>query len=167
MVETSAIGAASNDYSGNGTSKVTITNTEEETSATVRKVWNDSDNQDGIRPASLTVDLMNGTTKVAEVTLNAGNNWTQTVEHLLKYNNGQKITYTWNEKNLPDSYTLTNSSLSEDGLVTTLTNTHTTAKIDISVKKVWVHECLGINHPSLKMIDNGIDIPFILCKKVC
>ena len=122
VVETSAIGAASNTYQDNGKKKVIIINTEAETSATVRKVWNDADNQDGIQPAKVTVDLMNGTTIVKTVELKASNNWTQTVEHLPKYNNGQKITYTWNEKNIPSGYTLS-SAVSDDGLVTTLTNT--------------------------------------------
>ncbi|MFR7388399.1 MAG: Cna B-type domain-containing protein [Blautia faecis] len=37
----------------------TLTNTyaPEETSVSVRKVWNDSSNQDGIRPAVVTVQL--------------------------------------------------------------------------------------------------------------
>ena len=135
IVETSAIGAASNSYSGNGTGKVTITNTEAETSATVIKEWADSGNQDGIRPASLTVDLTNGTTVVDTVTLNAENNWTATVEHLPKYNNGQLITYTWSEKNLPSGYTLNNTSA--NGTITTLSNTHTTAKVKVSVEKTW------------------------------
>ena len=44
----------------------------EETEATVKKVWNDSENQDGKRPAELKVTLSNGT----EVTLNEANGWT-------------------------------------------------------------------------------------------
>ncbi|SMC48009.1 Cna B-type domain-containing protein, partial [Aristaeella lactis] len=135
IVETSAIGAASNSYSGNGTNKVTITNTEEETSATVRKIWDDSDNNDGKRPGSLTVDLMNGTTVVATVTLNAANNWTATVEHLAKYNNGQLISYSWRENNVPAGYTLTGNST--EGTITSLTNTHNLEKTEVSVKKVW------------------------------
>ena len=70
VVETNAFGAASNEYNGNGTKKVTITNTEEETTASIKKEWDDKDNQDGIRPSSLTVDLMNGSDKVDTVTLN-------------------------------------------------------------------------------------------------
>ena len=113
IVETSAFGAASNSYSGNGTGKVTITNTEEETSATVTKEWSDADNQDGIRPDSLTVDLMNGSTKVDTVTLTAANNWSATIDHLPKYNNGQLISYTWSEtiRQLRSTYLLIRSGL--------------------------------------------------------
>ena len=135
IVETTATGAATNSYSGNGTGKVTVTNTEEETSATVTKAWDDSENQDGVRPTELKVDLMNGNSVVATVTLNATNNWTATVEHLQKYSKGQKITYTWNEKNLPAGYTFNGDAI--DGTITTLTNTHTTAKINVSVEKKW------------------------------
>ncbi len=67
----------------------TLTNsyTPETTEATVRKVWNDASNQDGKRPESLTVTLSNGT----EVTLNADNSWTATVENLPKYAAGEEI----------------------------------------------------------------------------
>ncbi|MFR7388404.1 MAG: Cna B-type domain-containing protein [Blautia faecis] len=52
---------------------ITNTHVTETTEATVKKVWNDSNDQDGKRPAELTVNLMNGNTVVRTVTLNAGN----------------------------------------------------------------------------------------------
>ena len=78
----------------------TLTNsyTPEETEATVKKVWKDSNNQDGKRPESLTVTLSNGET----VTLNAANGWEATVDNLPKYANGQPITYTWTEGEMPE-----------------------------------------------------------------
>ena len=56
----------------------TLTNkhTPEETEATVKKVWDDADDQDGKRPESLDVTLSDGQT----VTLNEGNGWTATIE---------------------------------------------------------------------------------------
>ena len=41
----------------------TLTNSREteKTQATVKKVWDDSDNQDGVRPETLKVTLSNGT----------------------------------------------------------------------------------------------------------
>ena len=83
---------------------------------TVKKVWDDANNQDGKRPASLAVTLSNGT----EVTLNAANNWTATVKNLPKYADGKEIEYTWKEDALPAGYTLTDTSV--NGTVTTLTN---------------------------------------------
>ena len=53
---------------------ITNTHVTETTEAMVKKVWNDSNDQDGKRPAELTVNLMNGNTVVRTVTLNAGNN---------------------------------------------------------------------------------------------
>ncbi len=115
--------------------EVTATNTydnsAETTEATVKKVWNDSNNQDGKRPASLVVTLSNGAT----VTLNEAYGWTDTVTGLPKYAGGQEITYTWTEGTMPQGYTLTDTSV--NGTVTTLTNTYTTETTEATVKKVW------------------------------
>ena len=112
----------------------TITNVQEATEATVKKVWNDDEDRDGMRPESLTLVLSNG----AEVELNAENEWTATVDHLPKIDSatGEEIEYTWTEKDLPEGYTLTDTS--KEGTVTTLTNTHEPEKIEIPVKKIWV-----------------------------
>ena len=46
---------------------------------TVTKVWNDEKNQDGIRPTSVTVQLMEGERAIGEpVVLNADNGWSYT-----------------------------------------------------------------------------------------
>lgn len=113
------------------TTTITNTHTPATTEATVKKVWDDANDQDGIRPESLTVTLSNGDT----VTLNEGNEWTATISDLPKYANGKEITYTWDEGTAPEGYSLTGAAAS--GTVTTLTNKHTPAKIDVEVKKVW------------------------------
>ncbi|MFR7388394.1 MAG: Cna B-type domain-containing protein [Blautia faecis] len=60
---------------------MTNTYAPEETSVSVRKVWDDSSNQDGIRPASVTVQLYaDGTASGAPVDLNAANNWSHTLD---------------------------------------------------------------------------------------
>ncbi|MBQ6288924.1 MAG: Cna B-type domain-containing protein, partial [Clostridia bacterium] len=160
IVETSAAGAASNSYSGNGSGKVIITNTEEETSVTVTKEWFDADNQDGVRPDSLSVDLMNGTTKVDTVTLTAANNWTATIDHLPKYDNGQLINYTWNETNLPSGYTFSGDA--KNGTITTLTNTHTTDKVKVSVEKKWLdkgnQDDIRPGSVSVQLKADGVDL---------
>ena len=88
------------DSSVNGTiTSITNTHVPEETEATVKKVWDDNDDQDGIRPEELEVTLSNGTS----VTLNEDNNWTAKVENLPKYeNHGEEIEYTWTEGELPE-----------------------------------------------------------------
>ena len=69
-----------------------------ETSVKVTKAWNDANDQDGIRPASVSVRLMNGETAVGEaVTLSAANDWTHTWTGLAKNADGQAITYTVSE----------------------------------------------------------------------
>ena len=111
----------------------TITNTHkpEETEATVKKVWNDADNQDGIRPNEIVVTLSDGQT----VTLNGENDWTETIKNLPRYKDGQEIKYTWTETNIPTGYELTENST--DGTITTITNTHKPETTEVTIKKVW------------------------------
>ena len=98
---------------------LTNTHTPETTEATVKKVWDDANNQDGKRPAELKVTLSNGT----EVTLNDENEWTATVTDLPKFADGKEITYTWTEGDAAGGYTLTDTR--SDGTITTLTNSYT------------------------------------------
>ncbi|MBO4687100.1 MAG: Cna B-type domain-containing protein, partial [Clostridiales bacterium] len=112
--------------------KTTITNKHVSalTEVTVKKVWVDANNQDGIRPESLTVKLSTG----AEVTLNKENGWTQTVKNLPKYKDGVEIEYTWTEENVPEGYI---ASYVTEGTETTITNSHVPATTSATVKKVW------------------------------
>ncbi|MBQ3155791.1 MAG: Cna B-type domain-containing protein, partial [Clostridia bacterium] len=124
---------AAKEATNDGTVKVTNSYTPEVTEATVKKVWDDASNQDGKRPATLTVTLSDG----KEVELNEGNSWTATVENLPKYENGELITYSWTEDEtaLPEGYKLTDTSVS--GTVTTLTNSYTPELTSATVKKTW------------------------------
>ncbi|MBR3150595.1 MAG: Cna B-type domain-containing protein [Erysipelotrichaceae bacterium] len=112
----------------------TITNkhTPETIELKIVKVWDDEDNKDGKRPGTLKVTLSNGD----EVTLSENNQWTATVT-VPKYNNGQEITYTWTEGDMPEGYELLSTKVA--GLITTITNKYTPEPetIDITVKKVW------------------------------
>lgn len=74
----------------------TLTNTKV-TSLTVRKEWNDGNNEQGLRPQSIDMTLMAGETAVVKVTLNAENGWTGTVENLPVSENGVAIQYDWTE----------------------------------------------------------------------
>ncbi len=115
---------------------ITNTHETEKTEATVKKVWDDSNDQDGIRPKELTVTLMNGNTVVGTVTLNEANGWSGTIDNLEKKAGGKDIEYTWTEGRMPEGYSLTNTAKGE-GNVTTLTNSYTPGKTSISVRKVW------------------------------
>ena len=107
------------------------------TSAMIRKVWDDNDNRDGLRPAGLTVALLaDGKDSGRSVTLNAANHWTARLDDLpLTDRNGKTITYTWKEP-VVEGYTST-SIKTDDGMLTTLINTHGPEKTEVSVRKVW------------------------------
>ncbi|MBQ7903081.1 MAG: Cna B-type domain-containing protein, partial [Oscillospiraceae bacterium] len=109
---------------------ITNSHTPATTEATIVKVWDDAENQDGKRPAELKVTLSNGTV----VTLNEANGWEATVKDLPKYAAGNEIAYTWTEAEV-GGYKLTDNKT--EGTVTTLTNTHEVEKTSVTVTKVW------------------------------
>ena len=124
---------------GNKETGFTITNsyTPETTAVSVKKIWNDGENEDGKRPTSLKVKLSNGN----EVTLNSGNDWTATIENLPKYSGGQEIEYKWTEDtdSLPDGYTQTGYSLNKETGLTTITNTYVPGRTNIKITKKWIN----------------------------
>ncbi|MBQ8066821.1 MAG: Cna B-type domain-containing protein [Solobacterium sp.] len=94
------------------------------TAKTVSKVWDDTDDKDGIRPASVQVQLNKaGEASGEPVTLSADNKWTYTFEDLTAYDkDGSEIEYTIDEVEVPRGYTKT--VVSEEDTVT-ITNAHT------------------------------------------
>ena len=111
-----------------------ITNkyTPEKTSVTVNKVWNDSDNQDGMRYEVIALLYKNGVATNIMVKLNSDNGYTATISGLDKYENGNVINYTFVETNVENDYSV---SYSEDGL--TITNTREVEKTSVTVNKIW------------------------------
>ncbi|MDO4803260.1 MAG: Cna B-type domain-containing protein [Lachnospiraceae bacterium] len=118
-----------------GLTTITNTHVAETTEASVQKVWDDEENQDGARPDSLVVNLMNGSGKVTSVTLNAANNWTASAKDLPKYNKGEEIKYAWEEQSVPSGYVL--GGTVTEGTLTTITNTHKTEETSVTVTKYW------------------------------
>ena len=124
----------------------TITNkhTPEVTTVTVVKVWDDSDDIGGIRPASIQAQLTaDGSASGEAVTLNADNTWTYTWENLPKYNAGKEIAYSADETAVPAGYTKGDKDpvkeVADDGTIKfTVTNTYnpTPVSVDPPVKKV-------------------------------
>ena len=123
----------------------TLTNTHipETVNATVYKVWDDNNNQDGKRPTGITVKLYGkageaAAEEILETTLNEANNWKYTKTDLPKFKNGAAYTYYWTEETqLPDYTVEAAQENSENSFVTTLTNTHIPEKTPATVKKVW------------------------------
>ena len=116
-------------------SKLTITNsyTPETTETTVKKVWEDANNQDGKRPDKIVVSLSNGTSYQLDESIG----WTKTISGLPKYADGKEITYTWTEleEGLPEGYELTGNEVK--GTTTTLTNSYTPETTEATVTKKW------------------------------
>ncbi len=118
----------------------TITNTLQTTDISVIKVWNDDENRDGTRTGAVQVQLKAGEENVGEaVTLDDEDDWTFTWEDLPVYVNGEKVDYTIEEVEIPDKYTASyTSETDDDGNVTfTMVNTHEDALTQITVNKEW------------------------------
>ena len=117
--------------SGDAASGYTVTNTNTETvDVSGTKTWDDANNQDGVRPESITVNLLaNGVQKDSR-TVKASDNWEYSFTGLPKYNdNGEKVTYTVTE-NQVDGYLTAVSG-------TDITNTHTPLQTSVTVSKAW------------------------------
>ena len=108
-----------------------------EKSITVNKIWNDSNNNDGIRPEQIEVRLIGkvGNNEVYSATaiIKEEENWTYTFDKLPEYNNGSIISYTLEETPI-EGYT-TNIEESEKAFV--ITNTHEKEQVIISGEKTW------------------------------
>ena len=134
-------------------SKVTLTNTHEvyRKDITVTKKWDDKDNQDGIRPGSISVNLLANGTVVATAELTAPD-WTYTFKGFKVNENGEPIVYTVEEAKVPAGYTA-----SVDGL--TVTNKHEVEKISVDVKKIWDdnnnQDGIRPNEVTFRLLANG------------
>lgn len=103
------------------------------TSVTVKKVWDDNNNQDGLRPNAESfaskVHLYSGDTEVTgskpSVTDNGDNTYTVTYSNLPKSSNGTEIKYSVKE-DLIDGYTVSVSGNASEGF--TIINQHTPAE---------------------------------------
>ncbi len=100
---------------------MTITNTSdgnEQTTLAITKTWKDDDNKAGKRPDSIEVEILADGQAVKTVTLAAKDGWKIEVQ-LDKYLNGKAITYTVQEKGVPEGYTA-----EYDQATLTITNTY-------------------------------------------
>ena len=109
----------------------TITNshTPEQVKVSGQKVWDDADDQDGKRPASITVKVMDGSTIVDTLEVTAANGWKFESKDLPKYRNGQEIVYTLKEDAVAQYETKIDKF--------TITNSYTPETVKVSGQKVW------------------------------
>lgn len=105
------------------------------TNVTVTKAWADNNDQDGIRPESITVKLLaDGQDTKETLVLNAGNSWTGAFTGLDQYKAGKEIVYTIEEVKVEGYET---SITGDASIGFTITNTHTPETTDISGTKTW------------------------------
>ena len=96
---------------------ITNTRTPEVTEVAVKKIWDDADNKDGLRPEKITVRLLADGQEVAVKEITATDNWQASFTNLPVYKEGKKIAYAITED--PVAGYITNI----DGF--TVTNRHT------------------------------------------
>ncbi|MBQ7929184.1 MAG: Cna B-type domain-containing protein, partial [Methanobrevibacter sp.] len=104
------------------------------TDVKVIKVWNDNNNQDGVRPVEVTVVLVADGNVISNKTLNASNKWSASFSDLPVYSNGKLVKYSVEELKVAN-YTCVVSSDAEYSFV--VNNTHVPVVTDVSVAKVW------------------------------
>ena len=105
------------DDSNKGNVVITNSRTPEVTKVAVKKIWDDADNKDSLRPEKITVRLLADGQEVAVKEITATDNWQGSFTDLPVYKEGKKITYTITEDPVV-GYTTT-----IDGF--TVTNRHT------------------------------------------
>ena len=110
---------------------VTNTHTPETVDISGSKTWDDGDNQDNIRPDSITIRLLADEAPYAFQSVTEENQWTWSFENLPKYKHGDEIIYTITEDPV-EGYVAKVDDNSYN-----VTNTHIPATVDINVAKSW------------------------------
>ena len=113
-----------------------ITNTHEPETIVIsgKKVWEDANNQDGKRTATVKVQILKGGTIVDEVETSEEKGWAFESKPLPKYENGKEIVYKVQEVAV-ESY---KSEVEPSGNNQyTITNKHTPEKVNLTGQKTW------------------------------
>ena len=93
---------------------ITNARTPEVTGVAVKKIWDDADNKEGLRPEKITVRLLADGQEVAVKEITATDNWQASFTDLPVYKEGKKIAYTITEDPVAaytsdiDGFTVTN-----------------------------------------------------------
>ncbi|MBQ6314173.1 MAG: Cna B-type domain-containing protein, partial [Mogibacterium sp.] len=137
-------------------SDVTNTHEAELIDVTAKKIWNDYNNADGVRPTSITFQLYKTvgqtTSQVDGKTVDlsgTGNTWTGTITNLPKFEGGNEITYSFKELDDNDNPVEDGGVLAignnrwtaayagpDSEAVTTITNTISRTTVSFPVKKI-------------------------------
>ncbi|MDD6920098.1 MAG: Cna B-type domain-containing protein, partial [Eubacteriales bacterium] len=114
-------------YETDPTGILVIKNTQDKTEVKVTKAWEDKNDQDGVRPNSVTIKLLaDGKETGKTLTLTKADNWTGTFTDLDEYKAGKKIKYTIKEEPVGNGYVSAITGSAEDGYVVTNVRTPNT-----------------------------------------
>ena len=139
--------------------RLQLTNSLPKTSVQVSKAWDDADDQDGIRPQSVTVKLLaDGVDTGKTLDLSEENGWAGEFADLLVYDGDKKIDYTIQEAEV-SGYV---SQISGDAVAGyEVRNAHTPSKTSVRVSKAWddADDQDGIRPQSVtvKLLADGVD----------
>jgi|GEM_PF-1969964 len=112
-----------------------ITNTHDDSTVDVSgvKTWDDGNNRDGLRPDSITVNLLRDGTAIDHMTITEADDWSYSWTGLPKYHEGIAYKYTVTED------AVSNYSFSR-GSDYDIINTYAPGTTSVSVSKAWVDE---------------------------
>ena len=138
----------------------TIVNTEL-VNLTVVKVWTDNDNQDGVRPDDVTVELIQNAAVIGTVVLNDSNNWMHTFLNLDMYDsNGALIVYNVTEREVAN-YTV---DITGNNYEFIINNTHEIELVNVTVVKVWNdtanQDGCRTAYVTVRLLANGTEIDY-------
>ncbi|MBQ6399991.1 MAG: Cna B-type domain-containing protein [Clostridia bacterium] len=122
----------------NGVMIVTNTYNPGKRNIEVRKIWNDNDNQDGLRPESVHITLLQNGAPVSNSTvlLDPANHWEQSWKNLpARDEQDQPYTYSVQEDPVPGGYSFTWKETDYGNIE--VTNSHVPETFDIEVRKFW------------------------------
>ena len=116
---------------------LTFTHKAAVTAVTATITWDDAENQDGIRPDSVTLQLKaDGESVGSRITVDGTNDkWTKTWDNLPVNKAGKKVTYTVEQTGLRSEYTQATAGDAATGF--TITNSYTPQGVDIAVSANW------------------------------
>ncbi|MDN2636833.1 Cna B-type domain-containing protein [Enterococcus avium] len=114
---------------------ITNTHTPEVRAINVQKVWDDQNDQDGLRPEAVTLTLLANGEKIDEASVSGADQWAHTWEGLPKNDKGQAINYTIEEETAVPGYTSTVSKQNDDSFI--VTNTHSPEQTSVKGHKNW------------------------------
>ena len=135
------------------------------TDITVKKIWEDNNNEDGIRPDHVVITLLQDDIPLHDVIITDNDDWKYTFEKLPLNKeigtDGKPVPYRYEvvelEENIPEGYSASSAEYISDKNYWAIKNTHTTsAPFTVKATKVWEDE--GFEHLET-------DVTFILMKR--